>query len=131
MEKHVSDIFIFLLTNEWIRQWIVVKGQCVPVKQELEENPALENGKADSQDDLDSDFDNTNDFEEKESDKKDDKDSKGDPKEQKPQQQKISNAQAKRILEAAEKAEKEIQNKLNKQKVIVGEKGKAGTKKDW
>jgi Ca-activated chloride channel family protein len=68
--------------------------------------------------------------EEKESDKKDDKDSKGDPKEQAPQQQ-ISNAQAKRILEAAEKAEKEIQNKLNKQKVIVGEKGKTGTKKDW
>ena len=38
MEKHVSDIFIFLLTNEWIRQWIVVNGQCVPVKEELEEN---------------------------------------------------------------------------------------------
>jgi hypothetical protein len=69
--------------------------------------------------------------EEKESDKKDEKDSDGAPKDQKPQQQKISKAQAKRILEAAEKAEKEIQNKLNKQKVIVGEKGKTGTKKDW
>ena len=69
--------------------------------------------------------------EEKESDKKDEKDTDGKPKDQKPQQQKISNAQAKRILEAAQKAEKEIQNKLNKQKVIKGEKGKAGAKKDW
>lgn len=69
--------------------------------------------------------------EEKESDKQDEKDSKGDTEKEKPQQQKISSAQAKRILEAAEKAEKEIQNKLNKQKVIVGDKSKSGTKKDW
>jgi hypothetical protein len=69
--------------------------------------------------------------EEKDSDKKDEKDSDGDPKKQKPKEQKISNAQAKRILEAADKAEKEIQNKLNKQKVIKGKKGKSGTKKDW
>lgn len=65
---------------------------------------------------------------EKDGDENDEKESDGKPKEQ---QQKISPEQAKRILEAAEKAEKEIQNKLNKQKVIVGEKGKTGTKKDW
>ena len=65
------------------------------------------------------------------SDKKDDKDGEGKPKNQKPQQQKISKSQAKRILEAAQKAEKDIQDKLNKQKVIVGKKGKASTKKDW
>lgn len=41
------------------------------LKQELEENPALEGGKEESQDELDSDFDNTDDFEEKESDKED------------------------------------------------------------
>ena len=35
MEKHVNDIFIFLLICEWIRQLIVIKGQCVPVKEEL------------------------------------------------------------------------------------------------
>ena len=67
----------------------------------------------------------------KDSDKKDDKDGEGKPKNQKPQQQKISKSQAKRILEAAQKAEKDIQDKLNKQKVIVGKKGKASTKKDW
>ena len=38
MEKHVNDIFIFPLSNEWIRQWIVVKRQCVRVKEDLEEN---------------------------------------------------------------------------------------------
>ncbi len=39
------------------------------LKQELEENPALEGGKEDNQDELDADFDNSNDFDEKESDK--------------------------------------------------------------
>ena len=83
--------------------------------------------------DKDKDGDKSDDEKEsdKDSDEKDDKDSDGKPKDKQPQQQKISKAQAKRILEAAEKAEKEIQDKLNKQKVIVGEKGKKGTKKDW
>ncbi len=93
-----------------------------------------ENKDGEPEDDKDSDDGDKSD-EEKESDedgdKKDNKDSDGKPKDQKPQQQKISNAQAKRILEAAEKAEKEIQNKLNRQKVIEGEKGKTTTKKDW
>jgi len=38
------------------------------LKQELEENPALEGGKEENKDDLDSDFDNTDDFDDKESD---------------------------------------------------------------
>ena len=38
------------------------------LKQELEENPALEGGKEDNQEDLDLDFDNTDDFDDKASD---------------------------------------------------------------
>ena len=100
-------------------------------KKDGDKSDSDKNKKGDSSEDKDKDGEPED--EEKDVDKKDEKDSdgNGDQKDQKPKQQKISNEQAKRILEAAEKAEKEIQNKLNKQKVIVGEKGKKGTKKDW
>ena len=92
----------------------------------------------DSKDKKDSDKKDGEPDDKKDGDKSDDekegddnKDKNDGESQQKPQQQKISKAQAKRILDAAQKSEKEIQDKLNKQKVIVGKKGKAKPKKDW
>ena len=49
------------------------------------------------------------------------------------EQPQISKEQAKRMLEAANKKEKDIQDRINKNKKVVGKKtdGKSTTKKDW